>query len=98
MGFILGSTLRWCSANSLGTPGMSEGFHEKMSRFSWMNSMSTLSYLGSMTVPIVNCWYESLGVKSTYLVSSDELNLSRWKNSMVGIPKGVMSAGSTLAI
>ena len=54
-----GSILRLCSASSLGTPGMSEGFHAKMSWFSWTNSMSALSYFGSRFALMMNCLYES---------------------------------------
>ncbi|KAI4991179.1 hypothetical protein ZWY2020_039550 [Hordeum vulgare] len=87
----------WCSTNSLGTPGMSEGFHAKMSRFSRMNSMSTLSYLGSRPAPIVNCLDESPGTKSTILVSSVGLNLRGGSASVVGFLRGDISARSTLA-
>ena len=31
--FAFGSTRKRCSASSLGTPGMSDGFHAKMSQF-----------------------------------------------------------------
>jgi hypothetical protein len=36
-----------CSAASLGTPGMSEGFHAKMSQLSRRKEVSALSYVGS---------------------------------------------------
>src|SRR3954471_5171015 len=60
----LGSVLSLCSASSLGTPGMTEGFHAKMSQFSRRNSMSALSYAGLMPVPIVTVWMESPGTSS----------------------------------
>ena len=63
-GLNLGSMLRVCSVSSLGTPGMSKGFHAKMSRFSRMNSMSVLSYFGSRLALILNYWDESPGTKS----------------------------------
>ncbi|KAM3259095.1 hypothetical protein ACQJBY_050719 [Aegilops geniculata] len=44
-GFTFGSTRKRCSANPLGTPGMSDGFHAKMSQFSRRNWMSASSYL-----------------------------------------------------
>ena len=72
-----GSTLRVCSASSPGTPSMSEGFHAKMSRFSRMNTMSALSYLGSRLALILNCLDESPGTKSTNLVSSANLNINK---------------------
>ena len=57
------------SASSLRTPGMLDGFHTKTSRFSRMNSTSTLSYLSDKCAPMMNCLEESPGVKSTDLVS-----------------------------
>src|SRR3989337_4175141 len=94
----LGSTLRVCSVNSLDTLGMSEGFHAKMSRFSWMNSMSALSYLGSILAPMVNSSEELPGVKSTCLVSLADLNLSKGSDSVVGFFREVLSDGSTLSL
>src|SRR3954469_9922502 len=67
-GRTLGSALSLCSASSLGTPGMSEGFHAKMSLFSRRNSMSAPSYAGLMPVPIVTVWLELPGTSSTVLV------------------------------
>jgi hypothetical protein len=52
-GIALGSTLRECSINSLGTPGMSVGFHAKMLRLAWRKLMSVSSYLGSRPAPMV---------------------------------------------
>jgi hypothetical protein len=40
-------TSRVCSASSLGTPGMSDGLHEKMSALSLRKLVSASSYLGS---------------------------------------------------
>ena len=97
-GLNFGSILRVCSASSLGTPGMSEGFHAKMSRFSRMNSMSALSYFGSKLALMMNCLDESPGTKSTILVSSADLNFNTGSCSIVGFFKDVMSAGSTLSL
>ena len=44
IGLALGKIWRECSANSLGTPGMSAGHQAKISQFSRRNSTSTLSY------------------------------------------------------
>jgi hypothetical protein len=41
-----------CSATSLGMPGMSEGFHAKISLLAQRKSMSALSYLGESEVPM----------------------------------------------
>jgi hypothetical protein len=51
MGLAFGSRCSSCSIISLGTPGMSVGFHGKMSLFSWRNLLSASSYLGSKLVP-----------------------------------------------
>ena len=83
-GLNLGSVLRVCSASSLGTPGMSEGFRAKMSRFSRMNSMSVLSYFGSKLTLMLNCLDESPGTKSTNLVSSADLNFKAGSCSVLG--------------
>ena len=93
--FSFGSVFRWCSASSLGTPGMSEGFHAKMSRFSWRNSMSALSYLSDNPAPVMNCWV-SPGTKSTFFVSSANWNLGLL--SGVGFFRIVESAGSTFSL
>ena len=90
--------LRVCSASSLGTPGMSEGFHGNMSRFLRMNSMSALSYFGSRLALILNYLDESPGTKSTSLVSSADSNFNRGSCSVVGFFKDVISAGSTLSL
>jgi hypothetical protein len=52
-GVALGSTLRECSINSLGTPGMSTGFNAKMSRLGRRKLMSASSYLGSRPASMV---------------------------------------------
>ena len=41
-----------CSASSLGTPGMSEGFHAKMSQLARRKEVSTSSYAESRSAPI----------------------------------------------
>src|SRR3954464_15193571 len=52
-GRAFGSTRSLCSANSLGTPGMSDGFHAKISQFSWRKLMNSTSYLGSKSVAML---------------------------------------------
>src|SRR5579883_2024611 len=52
LGLAVGSTLRLCSIRLLGTPGISDGFHANMSRFSCRNVMSASSYLSSSPEPI----------------------------------------------
>jgi hypothetical protein len=45
LGVAFGSTFRQCLINSLGTPGISTGFHANMSRLALRKSMSAISYL-----------------------------------------------------
>jgi hypothetical protein len=52
-GVALGSTLSKCSIRFLGTPGMSAGFHAKMSRLAWRKLTSASSYFGSRLAPMV---------------------------------------------
>ena len=52
-GFALDRTCNLCSANSVGTPGMSLGDHAKMSRFSRRKSTSSPSYLLSRLAPTI---------------------------------------------
>jgi hypothetical protein len=47
------STLSQCLISSLGTPGMSAGFHAKMSRLAQRKLMSASSYFGSRPAPMV---------------------------------------------
>src|SRR3954467_8639132 len=54
-GFASDRTCNLCSANSVGTPGMSLGDHAKMSRFSRRKSTSSPSYLLSR---FVLCTYD----------------------------------------
>jgi hypothetical protein len=52
-GVALGSTLSECSIRFLGIPGMSAGFHAKMSRLARRKLMSASSYLRSRPAPMV---------------------------------------------
>jgi hypothetical protein len=60
-GFALGSTFSACSTSSLGTPGMSEGHQAKISKQSWRNSTSALSYAGSRFTAIEVVLFGSVG-------------------------------------
>ena len=51
IGFAPSFTFSECSITSLGTPGMSDGFHAKMSWFARRKVMSSDCYLGSSPVP-----------------------------------------------
>jgi len=52
MGLAFESRSRECSASSLETPGMSDGFLAKMFQLSWRKEVSALSYAGSRLAPI----------------------------------------------
>src|SRR4051812_21997375 len=69
IGFIMGSMLRWCSASSLGTPGMSEGFHAKDVPI-LTDELDEHAFLFVSHLPMMNCFEESPRTKSTFLVSS----------------------------
>jgi hypothetical protein len=51
-GVALGSTFRQCSISSLGTPGISAGFHTNMSRLALRKLTSAHSYLSPKLPPI----------------------------------------------
>src|ERR1041385_3350395 len=73
-GLAFGSTRNLCSSNSLGTPGMSDGFHAKMSQFSRRKLMSSSSYLGSRSVAMLVYLFSSEGWIHTFLVSPADSN------------------------
>src|SRR3954449_9677384 len=86
-GRSLGSTCNLCSVSSLGTPGMSEGFHAKMSPFSRRNSMSALSYAGVKLVPTTTQWEESPSLSSTHRVDAEASNVAGTELGVVGFFK-----------
>jgi hypothetical protein len=51
-GVALGSNFRQCSISSLGTPGISTGFHTNMSQLALRKLTSALSYLSPKPPPI----------------------------------------------
>src|SRR3954463_7889259 len=61
MGLASGNTLSACSANSLGTPGMSAGHQAKISQRSQRNSTSALSYAGLRSLAISAVLEASVG-------------------------------------
>ena len=69
IGLAIGSTLRGCSASSLGTPGMSAGHHAKISQRSRRNSTSALSYARSRLAAIDVVLLGSVGWICTSLES-----------------------------
>ena len=87
-GFASGRTFNACSIFSLGTPGMSEGCHAKMSLFSWRKRVSAYSYLPSRSDPIWVTLEESVGsswivldATSAALSCSLAAFLDRWWSS-----------------
>jgi hypothetical protein len=94
-GFELGIICRACSASSLGTPVMSDGCHAKISRFSWRNSTSALSYLEDKFVPIEVVLAASRATSSTYFVSTVGLKVGGEADTS-GLDAGI-SAGSVAA-
>src|SRR3954466_10500998 len=68
MGLVSGKTLIACSANSLGTPGMSAGHQAKISQRSRRNSTSTPSYAGLRSLAISAVLESSVGWTCTFFV------------------------------
>src|ERR1043165_777518 len=99
-GLAFGSTRNLCSANSLGTPGMSDGFHAKISQFSRRKLMRSTSYFGSKSVAMLVNLSSSEGWIRTLLVSladSNEDDFLGCSNSDVSTVF-INSANSTCAI
>ena len=71
-GLVSGKTLSACSANSLGTPGMSAGHQAKISRRSWRNSTSAPSYAGLRSLAIRAILEASIGWTCTFFVLTVE--------------------------
>ena len=83
-----------CSATSLGMPGISEGFHAKISLLSWRKSTSTLFYLEESVVPMRTLLAsEFLGSTRTSLVPLAGLN-----DPVVVLASGVFLATSSLRV
>ena len=66
-GFAVLSTSNLCSANFLGTPGLSAGFQAKMTRLCLKKLVSGSSYLGFMLAPIIAVLDGSLVPRSLVL-------------------------------
>src|SRR3954469_8692271 len=71
-GLVSGKTLSACSANSLGTPGMSAGHQAKISQRSRRNSTSALSYVGLRSLAINAVLEASVGWTCTLFVLTVE--------------------------
>src|SRR3954465_3743216 len=99
-GLAFGSTRNLCSANSLGTPGMSDGFHAKTSQFSRRKLMSSTSYFGSRSTATLVNFSSSGGWIRTFLVSPADSNEDDFLgcNSSDASTVLLYSASSTSAI
>ena len=99
-GRAFGSTRSLCSANSLGTPGMSDGFHAKMSQFSRRKLMSSTSYFGSKSVAMLVNFSSSVGWIRTFLVSPADSKEEAFLGCSSSASSAVFlySASSTAAI
>ena len=53
LGVDLGSTFKACLMNSLGTPGISAGFHTNTSQLALRMLMSSISYLSPRPAPMI---------------------------------------------
>ena len=82
IGLATGSKLRWCSASSLGTPGMPAGHHGKISQRSRRNSTSALSYARSMFVAMDVVFLGSVG----WICTSLEFLVVLKVGSLSGLP------------
>ena len=82
IGLAIGSKFRWCSASSLGTPGMSAGHHAKIFQCSRRNSTSALSYARSMFVAIDVVFLGSVGC----ICTSFEFFVVSKVGSLSGLP------------
>src|SRR3954463_15222450 len=71
-GLVSGKTLIACSANSLGTPGMSEGHSAKISQSSWRDLTNELSYEALRSLAISDVLEASVGWTCTFFVLTVE--------------------------
>ena len=85
MGLAFESRSRECSASSLGTPGMSDGFHSKMSQLSLRKEVSALSYVGSSLAPIMAVLCGSSSLRTLVLVAIAGASCDSEVDSLAGI-------------
>ena len=75
-GVALGSTFKACSINSLGTPGISTGFHANMSRLALRKLTSSSSYLSPSLAPMMAVLESSPSCKWIVLVPTSPVGLT----------------------
>ena len=84
-GFAVLSTSNLCSANFLGTPGLSAGFQAKMTRLCLKKLVSGSSYLGFMLAPIIAVLDGSLVLRSIVLSFTPSGGIMSEADFFVGI-------------
>ena len=84
-GLAFMSRSKECSASSLGTPGMSDGFHAKMSQFSRRKEVSVPSYAESRLAPITAVLCGSSSRRTMVLVATAEVSCDSEVDSLAGI-------------
>ena len=84
-GFTFFFISKECSASSLGTPGMSDGFHAKMSQFSRRKEVSAPSYVESRLAPITVVLCGSSSRRTMVLVATAGVSYDSEVDSLAGI-------------
>ena len=84
-GFAVLSKSKECSASSLGTLGMSDGFHAKMSQFSRRKEVSAPSYAKSRLALITAVLCGSSSRRTMVLVATAEVSCDSEVDSLAGI-------------
>ena len=85
MGLAFMSRSKECSTSSLGTAGMSDGFHEKISQFSRRKEVSAPSYAGSRLAPITAVLCGSSSRRTMVLVATTGVSCDSEVDSLAGI-------------
>jgi len=85
-GVALGSTFKACSINSLGTPGISAGFHANTSRLALRKLTSSSSYLSPSPAPMMAVLESSPSCNWIVLVPTSLVGLTDdWLGFLEGI-------------
>ena len=85
-GVALGSTFKACSINSLGTPGISAGFHANTSRLALRKLTSSSSYLSPSPAPMMAVLESSPSCSWIVLVPTPLVGLTDyWLGFLEGI-------------
>ena len=96
-GVALGSTFRACSINSLGTPGISTGFHANTSRLALRKLTSSSSYLSPKPALMIAVLESSPSCSCIVLVPTFPVGLTDdWLDFLDGI-ESLLSESSLAA-